>query len=321
MPDSPHGLILVNRVYEDVDEFGAESHRWDLDFRQLDCGRYHGEIFQVLLGRIMFAEARCTRILQQVGSAPSGMKTIGIPGGDDVRFNWRSQSVTGNDIIVFPNSRELCSVSQSDFHVFTISLPECLLAGVVDRLEAGKVILAMEQERISCPLPMMQQLRAVLRRFVQTVKANPALLGDPSFVRELEFEIPRLCVQAMINERSYSTPCDGWVRGKVVRRSLEFISQNELDSLTVKDVCKTVGVSERTLQYAFLDHFSVTPKAYLKAVRLTGVRRELKRSMAQDTTIAEVAKNWGFWHMGQFAADYRKHFGELPSATRRRAVS
>lgn len=30
---------------------------------------------------------------------------------------------------------------------------------------------------------------------------------------------------------------------------------------------------------------------------------------------ADVANNWGFWHMGRFAADYRKFFGELPSET------
>ncbi|MCK5375915.1 MAG: helix-turn-helix domain-containing protein, partial [Acidobacteria bacterium] len=31
--------------------------------------------------------------------------------------------------------------------------------------------------------------------------------------------------------------------------------------------------------------------------------------------VTDVANNWGFWHMGQFAADYRKMFGELPSQT------
>jgi len=30
-----------------------------------------------------------------------------------------------------------------------------------------------------------------------------------------------------------------------------------------------------------------------------------------------VANAWGFWHMGQFARDYRRLFGELPSDTLR----
>jgi AraC family transcriptional regulator, ethanolamine operon transcriptional activator len=32
-------------------------------------------------------------------------------------------------------------------------------------------------------------------------------------------------------------------------------------------------------------------------------------------TIGDIANTWGFWHMGQFAADYRRQFGELPSET------
>ena len=35
--------------------------------------------------------------------------------------------------------------------------------------------------------------------------------------------------------------------------------------------------------------------------------------------VADVANEWGFWHMGGFAADYRKLFGELPSTTLNRA--
>ena len=34
-----------------------------------------------------------------------------------------------------------------------------------------------------------------------------------------------------------------------------------------------------------------------------------------STSITKVANRWGFWHMGQFASDYRKLFVELPSDT------
>ena len=45
------------------------------------------------------------------------------------------------------------------------------------------------------------------------------------------------------------------------------------------------------------------------------VHRELWHSASSTTRITDVANNWDFWHMGQFAADYRKLFGELPSET------
>lgn len=36
---------------------------------------------------------------------------------------------------------------------------------------------------------------------------------------------------------------------------------------------------------------------------------------ADMATINEAAQRWGFWHAGEFAADYRLLFGELPSQT------
>jgi AraC family ethanolamine operon transcriptional activator len=49
-------------------------------------------------------------------------------------------------------------------------------------------------------------------------------------------------------------------------------------------------------------------------MRVAGVRAELLTGPV-STAIADVANNWGFWHMGQFAHNYRKLFGELPSET------
>jgi len=47
---------------------------------------------------------------------------------------------------------------------------------------------------------------------------------------------------------------------------------------------------------------------------------ELQSKHGQPPNIVDVASRWGFWHMGQLAADYRKHFGELPSETLRSAT-
>ena len=80
------------------------------------------------------------------------------------------------------------------------------------------------------------------------------------------------------------------------------------------DLCRELAVSERTLHYAFQEVRGLSPMAYFRAVRLNAVRQELKAA-ADTATVHEVAQRWGFWHTGEFAAAYRRLFGELPSET------
>jgi AraC family ethanolamine operon transcriptional activator len=40
-----------------------------------------------------------------------------------------------------------------------------------------------------------------------------------------------------------------------------------------------------------------------------------------ETTVADVAADWGFLHLSQFTKDYRELFGERPSETRERWVA
>ena len=61
-------------------------------------------------------------------------------------------------------------------------------------------------------------------------------------------------------------------------------------------------------------------KNYLKATRLNAVRTEIRRGDL-GVKIADIANLWGFWHLGQFARDYRNMFEELPSKTLARAKS
>ncbi|UGA37108.1 helix-turn-helix domain-containing protein [Chromobacterium haemolyticum] len=62
-----------------------------------------------------------------------------------------------------------------------------------------------------------------------------------------------------------------------------------------------------------------TPVDYLRSIRLNAVRRMLLNPTQAGHGVRDAAGAWGFYHLGHFAGDYRKLFGEAPSHTRARA--
>ena len=88
------------------------------------------------------------------------------------------------------------------------------------------------------------------------------------------------------------------------------------ESVTLADLCAVSGVSERTVQYSFLEHTGQTPKTFIRSFQLERVRSALREN-ADGESIRVTAARWGFTHMGQFARYYRQQFGELPSETMR----
>jgi AraC family ethanolamine operon transcriptional activator len=146
-------------------------------------------------------------------------------------------------------------------------------------------------------------------------------IGQDRVRRELEFELPVDLLRAIAGGRDgrERTSTSTSFRSRAVERVLSYIAAFPRQPLTVEDVCRVAGASERSIQMAFLERFGVRPKAYLRDRRLNGARNDL-RTNDSATPIKEVASRWGFWHMGQFARDYRRLFNELPSDTRRRTL-
>jgi AraC-like DNA-binding protein len=48
---------------------------------------------------------------------------------------------------------------------------------------------------------------------------------------------------------------------------------------------------------------------------LIHVRKTLRDSSGIARNVTEVALDYGFMHLGRFSSEYKKMFGELPSAT------
>lgn len=102
-----------------------------------------------------------------------------------------------------------------------------------------------------------------------------------------------------------------------VKRVEEFIDLHAEKPLKISDMTEVAGVSERTLYNGFRRWRGVSPKSYLKTVRLDRVRTELLGPDSKNRSVSDIAREYGFRHMGNFARDYGKRFGEKPSKTRR----
>ncbi|MFK0164069.1 AraC family transcriptional regulator [Rhizobium sp. NPDC090279] len=99
-----------------------------------------------------------------------------------------------------------------------------------------------------------------------------------------------------------------------LKRAMEYMHTNAGADIRLIDVAREAGASVRSLQAAFQQFKNTTPIAYLRMIRLQGARRALMDS-SHSRLIADIARDWGFSHMGRFAALYYQCFGEMPSET------
>jgi AraC-like DNA-binding protein len=105
---------------------------------------------------------------------------------------------------------------------------------------------------------------------------------------------------------------------RVIRNAVDIIEGHAAEPLTVEDVAEAVGIGVRALQQGFRRYLDTTPMNYLRDVRFRRVRAELAASDPNTTSVTDIAVQWGFYHGGRFAVQYRERFGEVPSATLRR---
>ena len=229
---------------------------------------------------------------------------------------WRGRRCqTGQDVTIDPG-QEGDHMSAADYWMVGLTVDgdffrECAaVLGGFDPDERLVGRLAVTSSPASC-----RALTTHLGELLDLVEARPDLLAQPRTRRTLEQECIRRVVAVIAQSTGGDrTECWSSNRERLVRRADDYMRAGRGGPLSLFDLCREFGVSERALHYAFQQVRGLSPMAYFRACRLNAVRQELKA--APDTaTVQAIARRWGFWHPGEFAAAYRRLFGELPSQT------
>jgi AraC-like DNA-binding protein len=117
--------------------------------------------------------------------------------------------------------------------------------------------------------------------------------------------------EALEDERPLNLP----VSADPVVTAVTDYTRAHLDRVTVSDVTRAVGVSERTLRRIFSTHLGMSWRSYLLRAR---VLRSMALLAQPDRSVLEVSIAVGFEDVGAFARSFARHCGETPSAYKRR---
>lgn len=312
-PRSGSAERLTEQYFSDAHEQSLALPVLDQVYSQTSPGKFRGSSAQVRVGRTWLVRETANRATYQCWKVPRGVYVFALVAVADGPSRCCGYRIGPNSLIVGQPGSTV-SAALAPFEGFALIVEE---AEVLSRL-GGASVWALENA--SCPIVelspqqghrLTDALRGVCSGVRSSVSAWRAHQAETSRHEILDAICAalRLCKPTQTSGHRARTN-----HVRVVERVLQRVREQSAERIDAHDLCLEIGASRRSLHYAFETVVGIPPAQFLRMLRLNGVRWELRRGIA-DVSIGDVAARWGFWHMGRFAADYRRLFGELPSGT------
>ena len=309
--------------FRDVDHFVDAVKGWGLNFIQLSPGGFLGDLTYATFNYTHICSSNIKTRLKHLGESPEGHKTFAFSHENSSNFTWKGKLATSSHLLNFNGNREYKSVTDESFKIFTLSVKENKLEEAADRLGKGPLNnLIPEEDMMKCPEFSLRALRKYLARHTKLAQENPEVFQNPEFLEDFEKLLAEKLLLTLESCKNIESTRDKrYIRKEALKRATRFIQERAHEPIPILELERLCKVSGRTLRYAFIEEYGVSPKQYLQAYRLHRVHKTLRKSHPTQLNVGEIAKTWGFEHMSQFAQEYKRMYKELPSDTLKRAVN
>jgi AraC-like DNA-binding protein len=257
--------------------------------------------------------------LDVVRRAPRGGYFIVLPSSGLLRFDLPKSAIDADtrhvavmDDLAPDRTRYSRSLQMEYLHVETSVLrakfSEALSTAPRKRIEFKANLEARDPTAVS--------VGHLTRALLDGARGNAPLLRSPLALHNICMAIAQIMVTGLPHNYSEAlvTGKAGRLVPRQVRRAMDFMRAHAAQAISMSDIAAAASTSPRTLQDGFQRFCNVTPMEFLREIRLQGVRSDLQNP-AKASSISEIAHQWGFFHLGMFAARYKKRFGELPRET------
>ena len=210
------------------------------------------------------------------------------------------------------------ALTPAGYATASLSVPEALFH---EALAAHSLDLPVHVLRSGIGLPIEPTEQARLRRLLHEIER--ALWDDPAVFQEMpaRHAVEAELIAAFLGAircswptmRPHATRTGGRLRR--LGQACDFLAAHAREPIQLSDLCTELGLTGRGVEQLFRDLLGLSPIAYLRHLRLHGARQALRNTPPSSGSVKRIALEWGFWHLGRFASQYRMLFGESPSTT------
>jgi AraC family ethanolamine operon transcriptional activator len=296
----------------DADAQARAQPGWRQHYEQLSPGAFDGLVQHVQLPGLRLVREDSNCALHQRGDLGRDAYGLALPLALSGAAIFNGQRV-GQDDLMVGRGDALDLVTPPQFSLIAVVVQADLLLPLWQQLYGKPPSAWIEQQRV---LPARAAAAAAVRKLhlqaLQQLGADAAPIAEEGALLQLRDALLIEWIEALPERVDASEPPTLAARKRLVQQAIALMLARSDEPLSMLQVCRQVGASRRKLNYCFQDVLGTSPLKYLRALRLNGVRRELRGGAA---SVQQAAARWGFWHLGELAADYRRQFGELPSQT------
>jgi len=319
-PYSPAKAEVYACTSDDANAHARSLQGWSQLYDQISPGSFHGAIEGICTDSLhVFREVTNAR-LRQSCIVKSDAWWFGIPVREDVSFRLDARAIPCGEIAIRRGQQVFELMTPESFEIFGIVVQKQKLEEHLRQFHDATP--PGDQEDLLLASPHLRgRLRLLLHELLSQTLLHPEVTQSANAREAMEQSLMD-AVADMCRQRSEGREVSRAERQQaiLVRDVREYLLSLDDRVASVPELCRNFDISRRTLQYAFEQVLGMGPNAYLKLLRLNGVRRDLSKRSALMKSVQQVAADWGFWHLSQFSKDYKQHFLELPSVTLKRTM-
>ena len=307
------GMVGIQET-DDPCHWERVSQPWEVMATPLGAGPFHNrKTFLATPNCILYHESFASR-LRVHALSPEGMFCCAVQVRSGHRTSYFNRPLHERGLpATLPGAAEAV-LDAGQRHIMVL-----LRQSLLRRLLSAEQVALLESAARTRVLPAHRSGLATLGHWLDGLLARthqaPEMLCHPAAVHALEQELVMGLVGGVRLPEGREWPAPASLRRRGFDRAVEYIRHADLTAVDQASLCAAAGVSRRTLEYAFDEHLGLPPMAFVRQLRLHGLRRTLLASALGESTVTELAYRLGFTQLGRLAGEYRYAFGEPPSAT------